>query len=56
VDKKNLPNELIVTSNNKEGNIYSFKHSKFDIRGVQFHPESIMTEYGLKIIENWVTN
>ena len=56
VDKKNFPKELIVTSNNKAGNIYSFKHSKFDIRGVQFHPESIMTEYGLKIIENWVTN
>ena len=56
VDKKNFPKELIVTSNDNEGNIYSFKHSKFDIRGVQFHPESIMTEYGLKIIENWVTN
>ena len=56
MDKKNFPKELIVTSNNKAGNIYSFKHSKFDIRGVQFHPESIMTEYGLKIIENWVTN
>tara|TARA_Y100000746_G_scaffold230574_1_gene242422 strand:- start:210 stop:773 length:564 start_codon:yes stop_codon:yes gene_type:complete len=55
VNRKKLPKELIITSENIEGNIYSFKHAKLDIRGVQFHPESIMTEYGLKIIENWIT-
>ena len=54
VNRKELPKELIITSENKEGNIYSFKHAKLDVRGVQFHPESIMTEYGLKIIENWI--
>ena len=54
VDKEKLPRDLIITSVNEKGNIYSLKHSKLDIRGVQFHPESIMTENGLKMIENWI--
>ena len=54
VDKEKLPSDLIITSVNEKGNIYSLKHSKLDIRGVQFHPESIMTENGLKMIENWI--
>ena len=54
VDKEKLPIDLIITSVNEKGNIYSLKHSKLDIRGVQFHPESIMTENGLKMIENWI--
>jgi anthranilate synthase component II len=32
----------------------SFKHKKLNIRGVQYHPESIMTEFGKEIIKNWV--
>ena len=44
------------TSENKNGYIYSFKHKKLDVRGVQFHPESIMTANGLKMIKNWVEN
>ena len=54
VDKEKLPRDLIITSVNEKGYIYSLKHSKLDIRGVQFHPESIMTENGLKMIENWI--
>ena len=54
VNKEKLPRDLIITSVNEKGNIYSLKHSKLDIRGVQFHPESIMTENGLKMIENWI--
>ena len=54
VDKEKLPRDLVITSVNEKGNIYSLKHSKLDIRGVQFHPESIMTENGLKMIENWI--
>jgi len=53
VDHHNLPNELEVTSLDKE-NIMSIRHKQFDLRGVQFHPESVMTKFGKKILENWV--
>jgi len=45
---------LIITSENNNGYIYSFKHKKLDVRGVQFHPESIMTEDGKKILGNFI--
>lgn len=55
VDKTNLPKELEVTSTDLETEmIMSLKHRKYDIRGVQFHPESIMTKHGFKILENWI--
>lgn len=53
VDKP-LPECLSVTAVDEQGNIMALKHKKFNIRGVQFHPESIMTEYGKKIVKNWV--
>ncbi|MGE0088796.1 MAG: aminodeoxychorismate/anthranilate synthase component II [Bacteroidales bacterium] len=54
VSKDDFPDELEITTNDNQGNIMSLRHRKFDIRGVQFHPESIMTEFGLEIIKNWV--
>jgi anthranilate synthase component 2 len=54
VDKKNFPAELEVTSVDSENNIMSVKHKIYDIRSVQFHPESIMTEYGIEMLKNWV--
>ena len=56
VSETNFPNDLIITSKDDNGQIMSLKHSKFDVRGVQFHPESILTLHGKKILENWVTN
>jgi len=56
VSKKNLPDEIVVTSENSEGLVMSIRHKKYDITAVQFHPESILTENGLKLIENWVKN
>lgn len=46
--------DLQITAVDAEGNIMALKHAKYDIRGVQFHPESVMTEHGIKMIENWI--
>jgi len=56
VSNENFPNDLIITSIDENGQIMSLKHSKFDVRGVQFHPESVLTPNGKKILENWVNN
>ena len=53
VSEKKLPECLEITSINNENIITSIKHVSLNIRGVQFHPESILTEYGLKLIKNW---
>ena len=54
VDKESLPAELIITAVDADNVIMSFRHCKYDIRGVQFHPESVMTEYGKEMLENWM--
>jgi anthranilate synthase component II len=56
VSKENLPADLIVTSTDENGQIMSMKHANFDIRGVQYHPESVLTPYGKKILENWLSH
>jgi anthranilate synthase component 2 len=55
VDGKTLPAELEVTAVDTDGAIMGLKHKTYDVRGVQFHPESILTEHGLKMIHNWIT-
>jgi anthranilate synthase component II len=54
IDKQTLPNDLFITSVDEDGEIMSIRHRIHDIRGVQFHPESIMTQNGIRLIENWV--
>ncbi len=49
-----FPSQLIITAQSEEGRIMALRHQSFDIRGVQFHPESIMTPRGEKIIRNWL--
>jgi len=56
VDQKNFPECLKVTSLDENGLIMSLKHQQYDVRGVQFHPESVLTPYGEKIINNWLNN
>ncbi len=56
LNNEDFPNDLIITSIDQNGQIMSLKHNKFDVRGVQFHPESILTPNGKKILENWVNN
>jgi anthranilate synthase component 2 len=50
-----VPDVLQVTAVNDEGLVMGLRHKQFDVRGVQFHPESIMTPEGPKMIENWLT-
>jgi anthranilate synthase component II len=49
-----LPKEIIVTAENDEGLIMGIRHEKYDVQGVQFHPESIMTPEGPRMIRNWL--
>jgi anthranilate synthase component II len=49
----NLEN-LVITAVDDKGNIMALRHKAYDVRGVQFHPESVLTENGKKILENWL--
>ena len=51
---KSLSNDLQETALNIEGLNMAFRHKKLNIFGIQFHPESILTENGLKILKNWL--
>ncbi len=50
----NLPNTLEATSFDKNGHVMSIRHKTFDVRAVQFHPESILTPNGKQILKNWI--
>lgn len=50
----NLPEELEATSIDENGQVMSLRHKVYDLRGVQFHPESVLTPQGKKILENWI--
>jgi anthranilate synthase component 2 len=54
VSRDILPACLEVTSIDKQGQIMGIRHKVYDVRGVQFHPESILTPFGEKMIENWL--
>ena len=51
---KNIPAQLNVTALDFENYAMAFKHSELKISGIQFHPESILTDYGEKILQNWI--
>jgi len=53
-DEKTFPKSLTITAKSKTDVIMAFEHNKMPIYGVQFHPESIMTENGIKIIRNFL--
>ncbi len=52
----NLPDCLEATSFDENGQIMSLRHKIYDVKGVQYHPESVLTPDGKKILENWVNN
>ncbi len=54
VVKENLPSELKITAVDEQGVIMALSHKTFDVKGVQFHPESIMTAYGKQMLQNFI--
>lgn len=54
VEKDSLPDCLEITAQTKDGIIMGLKHKKFNIHGLQFHPESIASEYGHDLIKNFL--
>mgnify|MGYP001411109630 CR=1 FL=1 len=54
VSRNQLPDCLEVTAIDKQGQIMAARHKTYDVKGVQFHPESILTPFGEKIIANWL--
>lgn len=51
---ESLPDELTITAVDSEGRIMAIAHKQYDVYGVQFHPESILTQLGKNIITNWL--
>jgi anthranilate synthase component II len=56
VSEIDLPDCLEVTSRSKSGIIMSLRHKHFDIKGLQYHPESIITTHGFQIMKNWLNS
>jgi anthranilate synthase/aminodeoxychorismate synthase-like glutamine amidotransferase len=54
IDKKKLSKELEITAQTKDGVIMGIKHKRYNVHGVQFHPESIKTIIGIKILKNFI--
>ena len=52
----NLPESLEATSFDENGQVMSLRHRVYDVKGVQYHPESVLTPQGKKILENWINN
>jgi anthranilate synthase component 2 len=53
VSEENFPNELEITARDETGMIMALQHKNYDVQGVQFHPESVLTPLGEEILKNW---
>jgi anthranilate synthase component 2 len=56
IDENFLPADLVVTARDENGIIMAVQHKKYDLSGVQFHPESIMTEHGETLLKNFIAH
>ena len=55
ISPENLPECIEITALSEEGEIMALKHKEYNVRGLQFHPESILTPQGKEILNNWLT-
>lgn len=51
-----MPHDLKITAQDEKGFVLAEAHQKYDVRGVQFHPEAYLTHHGVKMVENWLKN
>ena len=56
VSRSGLPDSLEVTASSDDGHIMALRHRTYDVRGIQFHPESILTPEGARILQNWLNH
>ncbi len=56
VKADSIPDDLSITAIDEQGEVMAIAHKQFDLGGVQFHPESILTEHGIKMMENWLAH
>ena len=56
VERKSLPKDLLITAQTQNKTIMGLKHKDYNIHGFQFHPESIGTKVGIKLIKNFIAN
>jgi len=54
VRPESVPAALEVTARDAAGQVLAFRHRQYDVRGVQFHPESVLTEHGHQMLRNWL--
>lgn len=54
IDESTLSKDLIIIAKTPDGQIMGIRHNTYQVRGLQFHPESILTEHGKAIMENWI--
>lgn len=55
VERQSVGSDLRVLADNSSGLVMALAHRQYDVRGVQFHPESVMTAYGKALIQNWLS-
>ena len=55
VSRESFPDCLEISAESKEGQIMALRHKEYDIHGIQFHPESVLTPEGRQILRNWLS-
>ncbi len=56
IERDGVPADLEVTATSDDGEIMGVRHRRFDVEGVQFHPEAILTEHGMRLLANFLEN